>query len=60
MRPRRPSSPWADGPRAPKAGFHRSVADLLAQHHEMSFQPPQVGRAVLMMLKAAGDNRKFL
>lgn len=23
----------------------------------MSFQPPQVGRAVLMMLKAAGDNR---
>jgi ubiquinone biosynthesis protein len=42
---------------ADQAGFHRSVADLLAQHHEMSFQPPQVGRAVLMMLKAAGDNR---
>jgi predicted unusual protein kinase regulating ubiquinone biosynthesis (AarF/ABC1/UbiB family) len=38
-------------------GFHRAVADLLAQHHEMSFEPPQVGRAVLMLLKAAGDNR---
>jgi len=38
-------------------GFHRGVADLLAQHHEMSFQPPQVGRAVLMLLKTAGDNR---
>jgi len=37
-------------------GFHRGVADLLAQHHEMSFQPPQVGRAVLMLLKTAGDN----
>ena len=38
------------------AGFHRGVADLLAQHHEMSFTPPQVGRAVLMLLKTAGDN----
>jgi len=38
-------------------GFHRAVAELLAQHHEMSFEPPQVGRAVLMLLKAAGDNR---
>jgi len=37
-------------------GFHRGVAELLAQHHEMSFQPPQVGRAVLMLLKTAGDN----
>ena len=44
----------ADG--ADLAGFHRAVTDLLAQHHEMSFQPPQVGRAVLMLLKAAGDN----
>ena len=39
------------------AGFHRAVADLLAQHHEMSFQQPQAGRAVLMLLKAAGDHR---
>ena len=38
------------------AGFNRGVADLLAQHHEMSFQQPQVGRAVLMLLKTAGDN----
>jgi predicted unusual protein kinase regulating ubiquinone biosynthesis (AarF/ABC1/UbiB family) len=43
-------------PDADPAGFHRAVADLLAQHHEMSFQPPQAGRAVLMLLKAAGDN----
>jgi predicted unusual protein kinase regulating ubiquinone biosynthesis (AarF/ABC1/UbiB family) len=37
-------------------GFRRGVTDLLAQHHEMSFQPPQVGRAVLMLLKVAADN----
>jgi predicted unusual protein kinase regulating ubiquinone biosynthesis (AarF/ABC1/UbiB family) len=37
--------------------FQRAVADLLAQHHEMSFHPPQAGRAVLMLLKVAGDNR---
>ena len=42
---------------ADTAGFHRAVADLLGQHHEMSFQPPQAGRAVLMLLKAAGDHR---
>jgi predicted unusual protein kinase regulating ubiquinone biosynthesis (AarF/ABC1/UbiB family) len=40
----------------PKA-FHRGVTELLAQHNEMSFQPPQVGRAVLMLLKVAADNR---
>ena len=37
-------------------GFNRGVADLLAQHHEMSYQPPQIGRALLMLLKTAGDN----
>jgi ubiquinone biosynthesis protein len=42
--------------RTDPAGFQRAVADLLSQHHEMSFQPPQMGRAVLMLLKAAGDN----
>ena len=42
---------------ADTAGFHRAVADLLGQHHEMSFQPPQAGRAVLMLLKSAGDHR---
>src|SRR5688500_1300175 len=41
---------------ADTAGFHRAVADLLGQHHEMSFQPPQAGRAVLMLLTAAGAN----
>ena len=38
-------------------GFRRGVGELLAQHNEMSFQPPQVGRAVLMLLKVAGDHR---
>jgi ubiquinone biosynthesis protein len=41
---------------ADRQGFHRGVTDLLAQHHEMSFQPPQVGRAVLLLLKVAGEN----
>jgi ubiquinone biosynthesis protein len=44
------------GKDADHKGFRRGVADLLAQHHEMSFQPPQVGRAVLMLLKVAADN----
>ncbi len=38
-------------------GFRRGVTELLAQHSEMSFQQPQVGRAVLMLLKVAADNR---
>jgi ubiquinone biosynthesis protein len=42
--------------RTDPAGFQRAVADLLSQHHELSFQSPQMGRAVLMLLKAAGDN----
>jgi ubiquinone biosynthesis protein len=42
---------------ADQKAFHRAVTDLLAQHNEMSFQQPQVGRAVLMLLKVAGDNR---
>jgi ubiquinone biosynthesis protein len=42
---------------AERRGFHRGVTDLLAQHDEMSYQPPQVGRAVLMLLKVAADNR---
>ena len=40
-----------------RKGFHRGITELLAQHNEMSFQPPQVGRAVLMLLKVAGDHR---
>jgi ubiquinone biosynthesis protein len=42
---------------ADQKGFQRAVTDLLAQHSEMSFHPPQIGRAVLMLLKVAGDNR---
>jgi predicted unusual protein kinase regulating ubiquinone biosynthesis (AarF/ABC1/UbiB family) len=41
---------------ADRRGFQRGVTDLLAQHNEMSFHPPQVGRAVLMLLKVAGDH----
>jgi predicted unusual protein kinase regulating ubiquinone biosynthesis (AarF/ABC1/UbiB family) len=37
--------------------FRRGVTELLAQHNEMSFRQPQVGRAVLMLLKVAADNR---
>ncbi|HEV3010786.1 MAG TPA: AarF/UbiB family protein [Burkholderiales bacterium] len=42
---------------ADRKGFQRGITDLLAQHSEMSFQPPQFGRAVLMMLKVAGEHR---
>ncbi len=44
------------GEEADRKGFHRAITELLAQHNEMSFQPPQVGRAVLMLLKVAGDH----
>jgi len=36
-------------------GFRRAITDLIAQHHETTFQKPQVGRAVLLMLKVAGE-----
>ena len=45
------------GEDADRKGFQRGITDLLAQHDEMSFQPPQIGRAVLMLLKVAGDHR---
>ena len=35
----------------------RASRTCVAQHNEMSFQQPQVGRAVLMLLKVAGENR---
>jgi predicted unusual protein kinase regulating ubiquinone biosynthesis (AarF/ABC1/UbiB family) len=38
------------------AGFRRGVAELIAQHREVSLRQPQVGRAVLMLLKVAADN----
>ena len=37
-------------------GFRRDVADILAQHHEIGAARPQVGRAVLMLLKVSGQN----
>ena len=44
------------GDETDRKGFQRGITELLAQHNEMSFQPPQVGRAVLMLLKVAGDH----
>jgi predicted unusual protein kinase regulating ubiquinone biosynthesis (AarF/ABC1/UbiB family) len=41
---------------ADQAAFQRGVADLVAQHQEVKLQRPQVGRAVLMLLKVAADN----
>jgi predicted unusual protein kinase regulating ubiquinone biosynthesis (AarF/ABC1/UbiB family) len=41
---------------ADQAAFHRGVADLVAEHQEVRLQRPQVGRAVLMLLKVAGEN----
>ena len=37
-------------------GFQRAVADIMAQHQEMTITQPQVGRVVLTMLTAAADN----
>lgn len=36
--------------------FHRGVSDLIAQHEEVSTRRPQVGRAVLMLLRVAAEN----
>jgi ubiquinone biosynthesis protein len=41
---------------ADQPGFKRAVADIIGQHQEVSLQRPQVGRAVLMLLKAAADH----
>jgi predicted unusual protein kinase regulating ubiquinone biosynthesis (AarF/ABC1/UbiB family) len=41
---------------ADTAGFRRGVADIIGQHQEVAMQRPQVGRAVLMLLKAAADH----
>ncbi len=41
---------------ADTACFRRGVADLIAQHREVSLRQPQVGRAVLLLLKVAADN----
>jgi ubiquinone biosynthesis protein len=36
--------------------FRRAVTDIVAQHQEVMLHEPQVGRTLLMLLKAAGDN----
>ncbi|HEX9432754.1 MAG TPA: AarF/UbiB family protein [Burkholderiales bacterium] len=41
---------------ADTAGFRRGVADIIGQHQEVAMQRPQVGRAVLMLLKVAADH----
>ena len=41
---------------ADEAGFRRAIADIIGQHQELALRRPQVGRAVLMLLKAAADN----
>jgi predicted unusual protein kinase regulating ubiquinone biosynthesis (AarF/ABC1/UbiB family) len=41
---------------ADQTRFQRGVADIIAQHQELTLQRPQVGRAVLMLLKVAGEN----
>ena len=42
--------------RADQPGFRRAIADIIGQHQEVALQRPQVGRAMLMLLKAAADN----
>jgi len=41
---------------ADTAGFRRAVADIVGQHQTLAAARPQVGRAVLMLLKAAADH----
>ena len=43
-------------PDADPRGFGRAVTDIVAQHRELSPRGPQVGRAVLMLLKAAAEH----
>jgi predicted unusual protein kinase regulating ubiquinone biosynthesis (AarF/ABC1/UbiB family) len=39
-----------------QAGFRRGVTDIVALHQEVATRQPQVGRAVLLLLKVAGEN----
>ena len=41
---------------ANQGAFQRGVADIIAQHQELAQRRPQVGRAVLMLLKVAAEN----
>src|SRR5207302_2260891 len=39
-----------------EAGFRRAVTDIIGQHMEVQLARPQVGRAVLMLLKVAAEH----
>jgi ubiquinone biosynthesis protein len=42
---------------ADETGFRRAVADIISQHQDVTaMHRPQVGRAVLMLLKVAGEH----
>jgi len=41
---------------ADQGGFERGVADIVAQHQQSVLREPQVGRAVLMLLRVAAEN----
>jgi ubiquinone biosynthesis protein len=41
---------------ADQAGFKRAVTDIIGQHQEVQLARPQVGRAVLMLLKVAAEH----
>ena len=41
---------------ADEAGFRRAVADIIGQHMELQLARPQVGRAMLMLLKVAAEH----
>src|SRR5205085_977062 len=41
---------------ADQAGFRRGVADIIGQHQQVQLARPQVGRAVLMLLKVAAEH----
>jgi ubiquinone biosynthesis protein len=41
---------------ADEAGFRRAVTDIIGQHMEVQLARPQVGRAVLMLLKGAAEH----
>ena len=41
---------------ADRLAFQRGVTDILAQHQDIDVEEPQLGRAVLMMMKVAAEN----
>lgn len=45
-----------DSEGADQPAFRRGVADIIGQHQEVALQRPQVGRAVLMLLKVAAES----